>query len=57
MKDDTFIKLEGYIEDITFRNEENGYTVFSVSSKGKETVCVGTVQGVYAGQFAEVSGS
>ena len=57
MKDDTFIKLEGYIEDITFRNEENGYTVFSISSKGRDTVCVGTVHGVYAGQYAELTGN
>lgn len=27
-------KVEGYVEHIIFRNEENGYTVLNLSMKG-----------------------
>ncbi len=35
-------KVEGYVEHIIFRNEENGYTVLNLSMKGRELTCVGT---------------
>ena len=33
--------VKGIIEHIIFRNEENGYTVLSLRSKGKELTLVG----------------
>ena len=36
-------KVEGYVEHIIFRNEENGYTVLNLSMKGRELTCVGTL--------------
>ena len=36
--------VEGYVEKIVFRNSDNGYTVFHLSSKGEEITCVGTFQ-------------
>ena len=37
-------QVKGYIEKIKFRNEENGYTVMSVSGAddGEEYILVGT---------------
>ena len=38
------IEWEGYVERITFRNEENGYTVlFLVDAEEEEEVCRGAV--------------
>ena len=31
--------LSGYVESITFRNEENGYTVLTLSYGKKEIKC------------------
>ncbi|MDI9505072.1 MAG: ATP-dependent RecD-like DNA helicase [Bacillota bacterium] len=35
------IRLEGTLEEIIFRNEENGYTVFALEHGREHTVCVG----------------
>lgn len=43
------IEWEGYVERITFRNEENGYTVlFLVDAEEEEEVCC-------VGQFSYVA--
>lgn len=34
--------VTGFVEKIKFRNEDNGYTVMSVSSEGEEYILVGT---------------
>ena len=44
MSEKSIEQVEGYIEHIIFRNEENGYTVFSMISEGKELTCVGFFQ-------------
>ena len=49
--------LIGEVEDIIFRNEENGYTV-AVVSRGKEkTVVVGKFLSVKAGQSVRLEGN
>ena len=49
-------KVEGYVEHIIFRNEENGYTVLNLSMKGRELTCVGTLPMVGEGELIEASG-
>lgn len=49
-------KYSGYVENIVYRNEENGYTVFSLEENGKSRTCVGTFQMLSEGEFMEVEG-
>lgn len=49
-------KVEGYVEHIIFRNEENGYTVLNMSVDGSELTCVGTFQYVNEGELLEATG-
>ncbi|NLK21801.1 MAG: ATP-dependent RecD-like DNA helicase [Epulopiscium sp.] len=51
------IIIEGIMEDIIFRNEENGYTVCSIESKEEEIVCVGTLLGVHPGENIKIVGT
>jgi exodeoxyribonuclease V alpha subunit len=48
--------LEGYIDHIIYRNEENGYTVLVAIQKGKEVTCVGTFHYIGEGEMIEASG-
>lgn len=52
------VEWEGYVERITFRNEENGYTVlFLVNPEEDEEVCcVGTFSYVTEGEYLRVIG-
>ena len=50
-------KVEGYVEHIIFRNEENGYTVLNLSMKGRGLTCVGTLPMVGEGELIEASGA
>lgn len=43
-------KIEGTVEDIIYRNDENGYTVLSVMVSGEELTVVGMMYGVTAGE-------
>ena len=36
-------RLEGYVDHIIYRNQDNGYTVMNVVSDGEEITCVGTL--------------
>lgn len=47
---------EGYIEKIIYKNEENGYTVFSVSGDDGEEIFVGTLFGVGEGLYIIAEG-
>ena len=47
-------KVEGYVEHIIFRNEENGYTVLNLSMKGRELTCVGTLPMIGEGELIEL---
>ena len=50
--------IVGFVERIKFRNEENGYTVMSVTNKadGDEVVMVGTFAYISEGDMVEASG-
>lgn len=54
---DTRERVEGYIDHIIFRNEDNGYTVFSLICEGEELTCVGFFDYIHEGESIEASGS
>ena len=47
---------EGYIEKIIYKNEENGYTVFSVEGENGEEIFVGNLFGVGEGLYIVAEG-
>lgn len=48
--------INGYVEHIVFRNEDNGYTVFNLTNEDGELTCVGTFPYINEGELLEVSG-
>ena len=48
--------FSGYVEKIVYRNEDNGYTVLSVSFDNEEVVCVGTFQFINEGEYVSFTG-
>lgn len=48
--------VTGYVEHIVFRNEENGYTVFSLENKDGELTCVGNFHYIGEGELVELQG-
>lgn len=48
--------INGYVEHIIFRNEENGYTVMSLIADGEEITCVGYCKGLSSGENIEARG-
>ena len=48
--------IEGYVEHIVFRNDENGYTVFSLHAGEEEITCVGVMPPVDEGQTLLLEG-
>ncbi|MDO4490441.1 MAG: ATP-dependent RecD-like DNA helicase [Lachnospiraceae bacterium] len=64
-------KIEGYVEHIVYRNEENGYTVMVLNGRQvlspeaeakarlseEEITCVGIFPGVHEGEYLEAEGS
>ena len=42
--------IEGYVDHIIYRNQENGYTVASLIVDGEELTCVGTFQALSEGE-------
>lgn len=48
--------VEGYVEHIIFRNEENGYTVLNLKMKGAELTCIGNLPAVAEGELIEATG-
>ena len=56
MADMTGETLEGYIEHIVYRNEENGYTVFSLVSEEEEVTCVGLFEWIHEGENVALTG-
>lgn len=51
-------ELEGYVEHIVYRNEENGYTVLSlVDDDGQEEMCVGSFPFINEGEYIVVRGN
>ncbi|MBQ4473747.1 MAG: ATP-dependent RecD-like DNA helicase [Lachnospiraceae bacterium] len=50
-------RAEGFVEKIVYRNEENGYTVLSLSSQeNDEITCVGIFPSTPEGTYLEVEG-
>ncbi len=50
-------ELEGYIEHIIYRNEENGYTVLNLMADGEEMTCTGSFGNISEGESVLFSGS
>ncbi len=48
--------VTGYVEKIKYRNEENGYSVLTVSDGGEEYVLVGTFTYISEGERIEATG-
>lgn len=48
--------ISGYVENITFRNEDNGYTVLTLLSEKKEIKCTGTFGYIGEGEYVEIEG-
>lgn len=48
--------IAGFVEKIKYRNEENGYTVLSVSGEDGETVLVGTFPLIEEGEYIRAEG-
>lgn len=48
--------ISGYVENITFRNEDNGYTVLTILSGKKEIKCTGTFGYIGEGEYVEIEG-
>ncbi len=49
--------IKGYVENIVYRNETNGYTVMSLSVDGDEITCVGNLPYIGEGEMIEAAGS
>lgn len=50
------INLEGFVENIIFRNEENFYTVLEIVAGGRLYTCVGTFQFINEGEYIDIEG-
>lgn len=47
---------EGYIEKVIYKNDDNGYAVFTVSGEDGEDVFVGTLHEINEGMYIEAEG-
>lgn len=52
----SYMKLEGYVEHIVYRNEENGYSVLNLVSEGQEITVVGSFHYLSEGELLELTG-
>ena len=48
--------IEGYVDHIIFRNEDNGYTVMVVIAEEEELTCVGSFQYLSEGETIKAYG-
>ena len=48
--------VQGFIDHIIFRNEENGYTVLTMIAEGEELTCVGFFQHINEGETIKATG-
>lgn len=46
----------GFIENIVYRNDTNGYTVMNLMSQGDQVVCVGMLAAVGEGEYIKATG-
>ena len=49
-------RIEGYVDHIIYRNQDNGYTVMNVVADGEEITCVGMLHYIGDGELVEISG-
>ncbi|MFI3173837.1 MAG: ATP-dependent RecD-like DNA helicase [Bacillota bacterium] len=49
--------IKGEVEDVIYHNEDNGYSVFSLSTEKKAITCVGTVFGLRQGESMKINGN
>ena len=49
-------ELRGYVSDLIYRNEENGYTVFEVTTDGDTMTCTGVIPKIALGESCKVEG-
>ena len=49
--------IEGYVNRIVFRNDENGYTVLSLQTDEDEITCVGSFTFISEGEFVQATGN
>ena len=49
--------VEGYVDHIIFRNEDNGYTVLNLMVDGSELTCVGVFEYIGEGELLELTGT
>ena len=50
------MKREGYVEKVIYKNEDNGYAVFTVEGEDGEDVFVGNLHGVAEGIYVSAEG-
>jgi exodeoxyribonuclease V alpha subunit len=50
------MKLEGFVENIIYRNDENFYTVLEMVADGRMYTCVGTFQFINEGEYVDIEG-
>lgn len=48
--------ISGSVEEIRFRNEENGYTIIILDCEGEPLACVGTFPPVSEGEYVQLEG-
>ena len=54
---DSVHEIEGFVEHIIYRNEDNGYTVFNTMFKDREVTCIGTFSYLNEGEYIVAQGS
>ncbi len=48
--------IKGYVEDIIFHNDENGYSVFTMEQESSIITAVGCVHSIRPGEYLEMTG-
>lgn len=48
--------VEGFVDNIVYRNEDNGYTVFEITFEDEEITCVGMFPYIGTGEFVIAEG-
>lgn len=51
------VTVEGFVEKIVFRNEDNGYTILSLVHDETEITCVGYITVISEGEFIRATGN
>lgn len=49
-------EIQGLIEHIIYKNEDNGYTVLTLMAQGREVACVGMLPAISEGEYVRANG-